>query len=72
MIGMSMTSLSLSIALVVAVLHATPIALQFNSISFSQFYVLKEIISFFAFCVNEILISEVCKNCFSFFFYIKN
>ena len=47
MIGIPMTSLSFSIALVVAVLHATTIALQFNSISFSQFLVLKEIISFF-------------------------
>ena len=47
MIGIPMTSLSFSIALVVAVLHATTIALQFNSISFSQFLILKEIISFF-------------------------
>ena len=48
MIGIPMTSLSFSIALVVAVLHATTIALQFNSISFSQFLVLKKIISFSA------------------------
>ena len=47
MIGISMTSLSFSIALVVAVLHATTNTLQFNSISFSQFLVLKKIISFF-------------------------